>query len=80
MRVNFELPEPRIAELKALQAETEAESMKELLNTALTVLEWAVSEIKDGNEIAAVNEDQNVYRVLITPLLQRVKKRQLASA
>src|SRR6266851_5316095 len=31
-------------------------------------------ETKAGNEIAAVNEGEEVYRVLITPALQRVSK------
>jgi hypothetical protein len=75
MRLNFEFPEERINDLKVLQTETGSESMKELINTALTMVEWAVKEVKAGNEIAAVNEDQKVYRVFITPLLERVAKR-----
>jgi len=38
-------------------------------------LEWAVNETKDGNEIAAVNEEAETYRVLVLPLLQRVAKK-----
>ncbi|MGC9947279.1 MAG: hypothetical protein ABSF64_12995 [Bryobacteraceae bacterium] len=74
MRMNFELPEERVNELKALQAETGSDSMKELFNNALTMLEWAIKEVKHGNEIAAVNGD-NVYRVFVTPLLERVAKK-----
>jgi hypothetical protein len=77
MRLNFELPEQRVNELKALQLETESESMKELFNSAITTLEWLVQETKNGNEIAAINEDRKVYRVFVTPVLGRVaKKRQ----
>jgi hypothetical protein len=75
MRLNFEFPEERINDLKVLQAETGSESMKELINNALTMLEWSVKEVKAGNEIAAVNEDERVYRVFITPLLERVAKK-----
>ncbi len=75
MRLNFELPEERINDLKQLQIETGSESMKELFNNALTMLEWSVKEIKNGNEIAAVNEEGKVYRVFITPLLERVAKK-----
>ena len=75
MRMNFELPEERVNELKALQSETGSESMKELFNNALTMLEWAIKEVKNGNEIAAVNEADKVYRVFITPLLERVAKK-----
>lgn len=75
MRLNFEFQEERINDLKALQSDTGSESMKELINNALTMLEWAVKEVKAGNEIAAVNEDDKIYRVFITPLLERVAKK-----
>jgi hypothetical protein len=72
MRMNFEFPEDRIQDLKQLQGDTGAESMKELVNNAFTILEWAVNEIKNGNEIAAVSEKDKTYRVLVMPLLQRI--------
>jgi hypothetical protein len=75
MRLNFEFPEDRVQELKDLQAAAGAENMKELVNNALTILEWAIKEVKNGNEIAAVNENDQVYRVLITPLLERAAKK-----
>lgn len=48
--------------------------MKDLVNNAFTILEWAVEETRAGNEIAAINRQQEVYRVLVTPILQRVSK------
>jgi hypothetical protein len=75
MRLNFEMSEERVITLKELQAETGSESMKELFNNALTMLEWAVKEVRRGNEIAAVNPEQQVHRVFITPLLERVSKK-----
>ena len=75
MRLQLDLPEERVKELKALMEETGAETYKELFNNALTIFEWAVNEIKNGNQIAAINEEKEVYRVLVTPLLERVAKR-----
>jgi hypothetical protein len=75
MRLNFEFSEDRIKDLRELQAETNTDSMKELFNNALTMLEWAIKEVKNGNEIAAVNEDDKVYRVFVTPLLERAIKK-----
>jgi len=74
MRMNFEFSEQRVGDLKKLLNETGTETMKDLVNNAFTILEWAVDETKAGNEIAAVNEGEEVYRVLITPALQRVSK------
>ena len=83
MRLQFEFASDRINELKQLKEETGSETLKELFNNALTMLEWAVEEIKAGNEIAAVNEQEKVYRVFVTPLLERVARqhqRQVAGA
>jgi len=75
MRLNFEFSEARIQDLKDLQSETDSDSMKELFNNALTMLEWAIKEVKNGNEIAAISEDDKVDRVFVTPLLERVAKK-----
>jgi hypothetical protein len=72
MRLNFEFSEDRIKELKNLQNEAHLETMKDLFNNALTIFEWAVEETKKGNEIAAVNEQTEKYRVLVMPVLQQL--------
>ena len=80
MRLNFEFSEQRVGDLKKLVEETGTDSMKDLVNNAFTILEWAVDETKAGNEIAAVNGREEVYRVLIAPILQRVAKASKAQA
>ena len=78
MRLNFEFPETRIQELKQLQAELGVD-MKTLVNNALSILDWCVQETKAGNEIAAVNESAETYRVLVTPLLQSLARQHTAA-
>ena len=75
MRLNFEFSEQRVNELKALQLETDSESMKELFNSAITTLEWLIAETKNGNEVAALNEERKVYRILVTPVLERIARK-----
>ena len=75
MRLNFEFPEQRVVELRELQKEIGGVDMKTVFNTALTILEWCVEETRHGNEIAAVNQDEKTYRVLITPPLQAVARK-----
>jgi hypothetical protein len=75
MRLNFEFPEERVKELKTLQSTLGGVDMKTLVNNALSILEWCAEETKAGNEIAAVNESNRTYRVLITPLLQSLAKK-----
>lgn len=73
-RLNFDFSPERVDELKQLLEESGTETMKDLINNALTILEWTIQETKSGNEIAAVNESDQTYRVLVTPILQRVAK------
>jgi hypothetical protein len=73
-RLNFDFSAERVEELKQLLDEAGGGTMKDLINNALTLLEWSITETKKGNEIAAVNEQDQTFRVLVTPLLQRVKK------
>ncbi len=74
MRLNFEFSESQVNDLKALQQKTGTGTMKDLFNSALSMLEWAVDETANGNEIAAVNEEDNRYRVLVAPILQRAAR------
>ena len=74
MRLNFEFPEQRVMELRELQKEVGVD-MKTLFNTALTVFEWCIEETRRGNEIAAVNEREKTYRVLIAPPLQAMARK-----
>jgi len=74
MRVNFEMNDSQMNSLRDLQGRTGAPSIKDLVNNALSILEWAADETARGNEIAAVNEEQSTYRVLVTPLLQHVAR------
>lgn len=74
MRLNLEISNAQMNALKALQKRTGADTMKDLVNNALTILEWAVEETAKGNEVAAVNKDESAYRILITPLLQHVAR------
>lgn len=75
MRLNFEVSEQQMNDLKALQLETDSATMKELFNSAMTTLGWLIEESKKGNEIAAVNEDRKVYRILVTPVLEKIAKK-----
>jgi hypothetical protein len=74
MRLNFEFTQEQVKELKDLQRKTGCATMKDLFNNALSVLEWTVDESMKGNEIAAINESDRNYRVLVAPVLQAAAK------
>jgi hypothetical protein len=47
---------------------------KDLLNCALTLLEWSVNELRAGKIIAAVDEHESTYTELHMPLFSAIKK------
>jgi hypothetical protein len=75
MRIQLELPDAKVQELKDLMASAEIGSYKELFNNSLTLLEWAVDQVKAGRVIASVDEDNEKYRVLLMPVLQTIAKK-----
>lgn len=75
MRIQLAFPAEKIQELRALMAEADIETYKELFNTALTRLEWSIEESKAGRALASVDDAKDHYRVLVMPILQRVAKK-----
>ena len=67
-------------ELKALMEEAGIPTYKELFNNALTLLEWAMDEVKAGRALASVDEQSDKYRVLLMPVLQTLAKTSLQQA
>jgi hypothetical protein len=71
MNLGLEFSREREPDLKKLLSATGTAHLKDLVNDALTMMEWAVHEVAADNEVAAVNEDKQVYRVLLMPILAR---------
>ncbi|HZL27306.1 MAG TPA: hypothetical protein VFC39_12340 [Acidobacteriaceae bacterium] len=80
MRINFEFTEDQVKELKALQQKTGSTSMKDMFNSAMSMLEWSVDEKIKGHEIASVDPDSQNFRVLVMPILQKAAKQKQKSA
>ena len=43
---------------------------KDIINNALTLLEWAIDEVKAGRSIASIDAQENRYKELVLPLLR----------
>ena len=69
LRIQFELSEDKFEELEALRGELKVTTKKDLLNNALTLLEWVVEQKKGGRTIAALDEKKNSYKELVMPIL-----------
>ena len=70
----MEIPEEDVRELKALMKEARVDTYKELFSNALTLLYWAVRQVKDGRVIASLNEKEATYKELSMPVLDRIKQ------
>ena len=74
MRIQLELPEAQVQELKKLMAEAGLDTYKDLFNHALSAFEWIMHEVKHGRSITSVDDNNQSYRVLVMPALQQVAK------
>lgn len=72
MRIQMELPEENVKEIKALMEEANIDTYKELFSNALSLLHWVVQEVKRGRVIGSIDEEQDKYKELVMPLLQNV--------
>jgi hypothetical protein len=74
MRIQLELPEAQVQDLKKLMAEAGLDTYKDIFNHALSAFEWMLNEVKSGRSIASVDERNQSHRVLVMPALQQVAR------
>lgn len=79
VRMQFDLPEDRVIELESIMDKCGMGTKKELINNALTLLEWAVDEVEMGHDIASVDRSDKQFFALSMPILKAAKKKSIAS-
>jgi hypothetical protein len=72
-RVQIDLPIERVQVLDQLALEAGGLTRKDLFNNALTLLKWAVKEVKRGRTIASVAHDKPMTE-LSMPFLDSLGK------
>lgn len=72
-QVRIEIPEDKWKELEQLMNECGLRTKKALVNNALTLLKWAVSERKKGNTVGSIDDKRKKYRVLQMTVLDKIK-------
>lgn len=78
VRLQFDITEDRSKGLELLMSECGLSTKKELFNYALTLLEWAVDEVKEGHSIASVDRGNNKLHTLKMPIFSSINKRTIA--
>lgn len=69
VKFQFEMPESNADRLDEL-AKQAGVAKKDIINNALTILEWAIEEVQAGRSIASIDESNDRYRELVLPLLR----------
>ena len=73
--LKFELPKETIGELEQLMSRAGLEDKKDLLNNALTLLEWAITEREGGRTIASLDIKKKHAKLLVMPILSAIQER-----
>jgi hypothetical protein len=73
-KIILEFDEQRYDNLLVLQAKARANSVKELFESDLSLLSWALDQLYNGRIPASVDEETGLYREVQMPVLDRVKR------
>lgn len=79
VRVQFDLTEDKVNEIQEIMDKSGMSSRKDVFNTALTLLEWAIDESEQGHDIAAIDRAKKEFFSLRMPVLDTAKKKQRAA-
>jgi len=79
VKFQFEMPEINANRLEELASEAGV-AKKDIINSALTILEWAIGEVQAGKIIASVDESNDRYKEVLMPLLQQFALSKTAGA
>jgi len=69
VKFQFEMPAVNANRLEELATHAGV-AKKDIINNALTILEWAIGEVELGRMIASVDVTNDRYREMVLPLLQ----------
>ena len=69
-RYQFEVSDERAAKLEQLKKDCDIATDKELFSNAITLLMWAVREVRAGRTIASVDENNSSFREVLLPALE----------
>jgi hypothetical protein len=72
--LSFDLKWKWYKELDQLRIDCGLDSMTELFNYALTVLWWAVCNLRKGRKIVSIDHEKGTYKEIHMPFFDKVKR------
>ena len=76
-RFTLEIPKARMQVIEDLKGKGGLRSKKEVFESALALLEWAVKELNGGRIIASIDESTQHYREVVMPFFANIKAREI---
>lgn len=73
-RVQIDLANREVERMNWIMAVCEMESRKDLFNNSITLLEWAVNEIREGRKIGSFDDDKQERYTLSMPILSNAAR------
>ncbi len=74
-RVQFDVLPERLAEYDQLMSFCDIKGRRDLFEHAMTLFEWAVNEVRSGNEIASYNRETDNVEIVRFPVLDNAARR-----
>jgi hypothetical protein len=75
MRIQLEIPEERVKELRTWMEEGGLKTYNDLFTNALTLMKWAVKQVREGRAIISLDERTGKEKELAMPFLETVGAR-----
>ncbi|MBR8141173.1 hypothetical protein KDW46_02210 [Burkholderia vietnamiensis] len=72
-RIQFDIPQDQMEGIEKMSRAAGIATRKELFNNALTLFEWAVSQIEEGRSVCSITDDAKSYRELVMPWMKHAK-------
>lgn len=80
MKIQLDFDAQGKEQLDSLLEQTDSKTYKDLFNSSLTLLRWAIEQRVHGRHIASVDENNQTYRELLMPAIEAAAKRQPVTA
>jgi hypothetical protein len=71
-RIQIELSDENLSRYEKLMEKCGVRTKKDLINNALTLLEWAIRERENGRVIASVDEKTEKYKEVLLPIFASI--------
>ncbi len=73
MKISYTISANRAAALNDLMIRTGVKTKNELIDNAVSVLEWLVEEKNAGRTVGSIDNEKNIIREIVLPALTELR-------